>query len=434
MSFGGSFTSWVAAVMVVLTLGACTQQGQKPGTATAPAEPAVEQAPVVTQAPTQTPTQAPTPEVVAPRPAQVTNQLRVAVLAPMTGPSARVGQAIANAANMAVLDLNTSRIKLKVYNTESGAATAANEAIADGSKVILGPLFAADVRAVQNVAHAAGIPVITFSNDASVAQSGTYVMGYQPSQEIARVVGYARSRGIARFGALVPQGRYGEISAKALSAAVAGQGSVTAIESYPRDRQKLFAPARRVANYEARLRAARTAAQTAAQTTGTNVRLPAPPFDALLVADGGGMLRSLLPVLKDAGVESPRVRFLGTGLWAAEPELAREPALVGAWFASVPDGEFNNMSRRFRAQFGYQPPRLASLGYDGVLLVAAGAKQWTPGMAFPIRVLADPAGFMGVDGIFRFSGSGIAIRGMEVQEILPGGKIRTVASAAGRFN
>jgi branched-chain amino acid transport system substrate-binding protein len=100
----------------------------------------------------------------------------------------------------------------------------------------------------------------------------------------------------------------------------------------------------------------------------------------------------------------------------------------------VPDGEFNNMARRFRSQFGYQPPRLASLGYDGVLLVAAGAKQWTPGSAFPTRELSDPSGFMGVDGIFRFSGSGIAIRGMEVQEILPGGKIRAVASAAGRFN
>jgi branched-chain amino acid transport system substrate-binding protein len=436
MGFGGKSSFLAIFVGVALAVTACGgPQIQKPTTMSSSAPPE-EKAPepVKPVAPVQAPVvvQAPEP-VAAPRPAQPSNQLRVAVLAPMTGPSARVGQAIANAANMAILDLNSSRIKLKVYNTESGAAAAANDAISDGSKVILGPLFAADVRAVQNVARAAGIPVITFSNDASVAQAGTYVMGYQPGQEIARVVGYARSRGISKFGALVPQGRYGDISAKALSSAVAGNGSVTAIESYPRDRQKLFAPARRVANYEARLRAARTAAQ-ATVTTGTNVRLPAPPFDALLVADGGGMLRALLPVLKDAGIESPRVRFIGTGLWAAEPELAREPALVGAWFASVPDGEFNNMARRFRAQFGYQPPRLASLGYDSVLLVAAGAKQWAPGQAFPTRVLSDPSGFMGVDGIFRFSGSGIAIRGMEVQEILPGGKIRTVASAAGRFN
>jgi branched-chain amino acid transport system substrate-binding protein len=436
MNFGGKIRLWGAVALSAFVLAGCAgQQSNRPTTAQTPAEAPPAQAQAPTPPPVQAPAPAPvaTPEPVAPRPVQVANQLRVAVLAPMTGPSARVGQAIANAANMAILDLNTSRIKLKVYNTESGAATAANEAIADGSKVILGPLFAADVKAVQNVARPAGIPVITFSNDASVAQAGTYILGYQPSQEIARVVGYAKSRGITRFGALVPQGRYGDVSAKALSSAVAGQGSVSAIESYPRDRQKLFAPARRVANYEARLRAARATAQTGSNT-GTNVRLPAPPFDALLVADGGGMLRALLPVLKDAGVESPRVRFLGTGLWAAEPELAREPALVGAWFASVPDGEFNNMARRFRSQFGYQPPRLASLGYDGVLLVAAGAKQWTPGSAFPTRVLADPSGFMGVDGIFRFSGSGIAIRGMEVQEILPGGKIRTVASAAGRFN
>jgi branched-chain amino acid transport system substrate-binding protein len=422
--------TWLCTATVALLLAACASgNGPKTVVQTAP----VEQPQTVAQVPVAVPTPVatPVPEPVAPRPAQISTQLRVAVLVPMTGPSARVGQAIANAANMALLDLNTSRIKLKIYNTESGAAAAASDAIGDGAKVILGPLFAADVRAVQGVAREAGVPVITFSNDASVAQAGTYILGYQPAQEIARVVSYARSRGITRFGALVPQGRYGEISAKALSIAVAGQGQVSAIESYPRDRQKLFAPVRRVSNYEARLRAARAQAGAA---TSTNVRLPPPPFEALLVADGGGMLRSLLPVLKDAGVESPRVRFLGTGLWSAEPDLAREPALVGAWFGAVPDAEFNNMAKRFRGQFGYQPPRLASLGYDGVLLVSAAARKWSPGMNFPSSVLSDPAGYIGIDGAMRFSGSGIAIRGMQVQEILPDGKIRTVAAAAGRFN
>jgi branched-chain amino acid transport system substrate-binding protein len=433
MAFRGRILTWGMATAVSLTLAACAAtQTQRPNTPAAPVPEPV----AVEPAPVPRPVTPPVivPEPMAPRPQQPSNQLRVAVLVPMTGPSARVGQAIANAANMALLELNTNRIKLKIYNTESGATSAASDAINDGSKVILGPLFAADVRSVQSVARAAGVPVITFSNDASVAGAGTYVLGYQPAQEIARVVSYARSRGITRFGALVPQGRYGDISAKALSNAVAGQGQVSAIESYPRDRQKLFAPVRRISNYEARLRAARSQAQTGTAAGGTSVRLPAPPFDALLVADGGGMLRALLPVLKDAGIESPRVRFLGTGLWAAEPELAREAALIGAWFGSVPDGEFNNMAKRFRGQFGYQPPRLASLGYDGVLLVSAAARKWAPGMSFPSAVLSDPAGFIGIDGAMKFSGSGIAIRGMEVQEIMPQGKIRTVAAAAGRFN
>jgi branched-chain amino acid transport system substrate-binding protein len=411
-----------------LVLQGCAAGGSKKAPETTP----VVEAPVVVAPPVVVPpVVAPVP--IAPRPAQPSNQLRVAILVPMTGPSARVGQSIANAANMALLELNSPRIKLKIYNTDSGAQSAAADAISDGSKVILGPLFAAEVRSVQAVARAANVPVITFSNDASVAQAGTYVLGYQPGQEIARVLGYARSRGITRFGALVPQGRYGEVATKAMSAAAAGQGQVTAMETYPREAKSLFAPARRVSNYEARLTAARAAAKTAAASNSTAVRLPPPPFEALLLADNGGMLRALLPVLRSFGVESPRIRFLGTGLWAAEPDLIREPGLAGAWFASVPDGEFNSMARRFRSQFGFQPPRLASLGYDGVLLVATGARGWSPGQSFPTSALMSGSGFVGVDGIFRFGGSGVAVRGLEVQEIVPGGGIRTVSPAPSAF-
>jgi branched-chain amino acid transport system substrate-binding protein len=411
-----------------LALQGCAAGGSKKAPETTP----VVEAPVVVAPPVVVPpVVAPVP--IAPRPAQPSNQLRVAILVPMTGPSARVGQSIANAANMALLELNSPRIKLKIYNTDSGAQNAAVDAISEGSKVILGPLFAAEVRSVQAVARAANVPVITFSNDASVAQAGTYVLGYQPGQEIARVLGYARSRGITRFGALVPQGRYGEVATRAMSAAAAGQGQVTAMETYPREAKSLFAPARRVSNYEARLTAARAAAKTAAVANSTAVRLPPPPFEALLLADNGGMLRALLPVLRSFGVESPRIRFLGTGLWAAEPDLIREPGLAGAWFASVPDGEFNSMARRFRSQFGFQPPRLASLGYDGVLLIATGARAWSPGQSFPTSALMSGSGFVGVDGIFRFGGSGVAVRGLEVQEIVPGGGIRTVSPAPSAF-
>jgi branched-chain amino acid transport system substrate-binding protein len=396
--------------------------------------PAAEQVPVTPPvAPVVAPPTTPQVPVSPPRPQQPSNQLHVAILVPMTGPSARVGQSIANAANMALLELNSPRIKLKIYNTDGGAQSAAAEAVAEGSKVILGPLFAAEVRSVQAVARAANVPVITFSNDASVAQAGTFVLGYQPGQEISRVLGYAKSRGITRFGALVPQGRYGEVATRAMSAAAAGVGQVTAMETYPREVKSLFAPARRVTNYEARLTAARSVAKTATPTNSTSVRLPPPPFDALLLADNGGMLRALLPVLRSFGVESPRVRILGTGLWAAEPDLIREPGLAGAWFASVPDGEFNSMAKRFRGQFGFQPPRLASLGYDGVLLIATGARNWSPGQSFPASSLMSSSGFVGVDGIFRFGSSGVAVRGLEVQEIVAGGGIRTVSPAPSAF-
>ncbi len=401
--------------ILLVGLAACSS-GKKPESAPPAPVAEVPAPPPVTDAPSP-------PPVAPPRP-QVSNAMKVAVLVPMTGGSARIGQAIANAANLALLDLNSSKIRLSVYNTDGGAVTAANAALADGAKIILGPLFAADVRAVLSIAQAAGVPVITFSNDGGLASQGTFVLGFQPAQEVQRVVGYAKQRGIARFGALVPQGLYGTVTTRALQNSGV---SVGAVESYPRDKTKIFAAARRVSNYEARLLAARGVAASSggASTTG---RLPPPPFDALLLPESGGFLRAFLPLLKSYGVETPRVRFLGTGLWAAEPSLTKEPMLAGAWFASVPDDKFNAMARRYQAQFGSAPPRLASLGYDAVLLAAAGARNWTPGSMFPTSVLNNSAGYTGVDGYFRFSNN-VAVRALEVQELTPAG-LRTVSAAA----
>src|SRR3954470_21799814 len=149
---------------------------------------------------------------------------RVAVLVPLTGRDAALGQSILNAANLALLDTGGQRIRITAYDTAAGAVPAANEALAEGAGLILGPLLAEDVRAVAPVARRADVPVVSFSNDVSVAGEGVYVMGLNPGQSIQRVVAFAHSRGVNRFGALVPANTYGERSARAMTQAVETSG------------------------------------------------------------------------------------------------------------------------------------------------------------------------------------------------------------------
>src|SRR5688500_10384936 len=135
---------------------------------------------------------------------------RVAVLVPLSGANAGAGTSIANAANLALLDSGGDRIRITVYDTaKSGAAAAANEALAAGNGLFLGPLLAEDVRAVAPVARRAGVPVITFSNDVSVAGGGVYVMGFTPGQSVGRVVDFLHSPGVQRFATLGPLGPFG---------------------------------------------------------------------------------------------------------------------------------------------------------------------------------------------------------------------------------
>ena len=322
---------------------------------------------------------------------------RVAVLVPTSGANAGVGQSIANAANLALLDAGNERIRITVYDTaRGGAEAAANQALADGNGLFLGPLLADDVRAVAPVARRAGVPVISFSNDVSVAGGGVYLMGFTPGQSIARVVDHARDQGLQRFGAMTPEGVYGRRAGQAMIDSVERSGGdLVAVQSYGAGLANLRSAVTRLSGLGS--------------------------YDAILIADGGRGAAIAAPLLKSGA--AARTRLLGTELWATETGLGRTPALRGAWYASVGDNMFNQLRTRYRARYGASPYRLASLGYDAVLLTVRIAKNWRLGRPFPERELRDPVGFAGVDGPFRFASSGIAERSLEVREVTAAGTI-----------
>ncbi|MGQ0589450.1 MAG: penicillin-binding protein activator [Sphingosinicella sp.] len=327
---------------------------------------------------------------------------RVAVLVPLTGPNARLGQSILNAANLALLDTGGQRIRITAYDTARGAAAAANEAITDGNGLFLGPLLAADVRAVAPIARREDVPVITFSNDVSVAGDGVFVMGVNPGQSIERVVTFARGRGAQRFGALVPTGTYGQRSGQALTQAIEGAGgSLSGMQSYD---------------------------GTAGNMRAAATRLVAQGrHDAVLIADGAQVAAQAIPVVRQS---SPQPRVLGTELWATEGNLSASVPLRGAWFAAPTDANFGAFRNRYRARYNTNPFRLATLGYDAVLLTVRIAANWPIGRRFPARALIDSTGFAGVDGAFRFSRDGLAERALEVREV--GASGMTVGSPAPR--
>ena len=368
------------------------------GCALVPA-PAVEAPPPASVAPPPEPVRAPpaprveTPPPPAPELPRDEARNRVAVLVPLTGPNAGVGQSLANAAQLALLDAGGERIRLTVYDTaRSGAAAAAQQALAEGNGLFLGPLLADDVRAVAPLARRADVPVISFSNDVSVAGSGVFLIGFTPSSSVARVVGYARAQGLARFAALTPRGVYGRRVGQAMiDATERAGGRLVGIQEFDRDAAGLRAAVGRLGAY-----------------------------DAVLIADAARTAALAVPSIRAA---APRAHILGTELWANDAAIGSVAALRGAWYAAAPDGLFNQMRGRYRARFGAAPYRLASLGYDAALLAIRTARDWRPGSPYPQRALRDPAGFTGIDGAYRFGPNGVAIRALEVREVTASGSV-----------
>lgn len=325
----------------------------------------------------------------------------IAVIVPLTGPDGPVGTSISNAARLALLDTREKTIGITVYDSAApgGAAAAARRAIAEGNRLILGPLLAEDVRAAAPIARQARVPIIAYSNDESVAGNGVYIMGFTPDQSISRVVSYARSRGINSFGALVPTGLYGQRAGQAfLDAVRKSGGKVVAMETYDRSQASVTAAARRL---------------NAKGSVG-----------AVLIGDSSRMAAMAAPVLKTGS------RRLGTELWGTDRTIEQLRPLRGAWFAAAPDAQFEKMVTRYRARYGKTPYRLASLGYDSVLLAVRSARYWPIGRPFPAATLIDREGFAGVDGSFRFGRDGIAERLLEVREVNQKGA--TPVSPAGK--
>jgi branched-chain amino acid transport system substrate-binding protein len=329
------------------------------------------------------------------------NHIKVALLLPLSGEQAALGESLLQASQLALFEAPDSNLELLVRDTGDssfGAAQAAQEAINEGAQLILGPVFGNAVKEVAPVAQSAGVNVVSFSTDRSVAQPGVYVMGILPSLQVQRVVGYAGRQGLHRIAALLPQSPYGQTVREALQSAAQGSGGQVVHVDF----------------YDPRALDASTAVGQTGQFISSGGAV-----DALLVPETSERLHGITGQFGSFGIDPTRVRLLGSTLWADDPALGSDPTLVGAWYAAPNPGPWNDFRNRFRAAYGTDPPRLVTIAYDATLLailLAGGAN----GPDFNATTLTDPAGFSGVDGIFRFEGNGSVERGLAIMEVHDG--------------
>jgi branched-chain amino acid transport system substrate-binding protein len=324
---------------------------------------------------------------------------RVALLLPLSGGTAEtraLAEALERAAELAVFDAKSDDILLMPRDdgaTPEKAAAAAAKAIEDGAEIIIGPLFAQNVTAVAPIARAGKVPVIAFSSDRSVGGNGAYLLSFQPETEVNRIVTYAARRGHNSFGALIPKTAYGQKVEAAFRQSASRTGArIAAIQPFDERPQAVAEPAKAIAQAGA---------------------------DAILIPEGGTMLEAIAPALALNGVTARKAQLLGTGLWD-DAAIAREPALEQGWFAAPAPDAFRNFTAHYREVYGSAPPRIATLSYDALSLVAL-LSRGRPYQRFTDSSLTDPNGFVGVDGIFRFSADGSAERGLAILQVTAGG-------------
>jgi len=356
------FYRFIPVFILVMILSACAG-APKPPTPPSPSETAVQM-----------------PETVEP--------VKVALLLPLSGPHAAIGQSMAQAAQLALFDVNDDRFVLlskDTGGTADGAVKAAREAVADGAGIILGPLFADEVRAIRAANAAGPLNVLAFSTDWTLAGGSIFLMGFTPFDQVERLIAYAAQNTLSPAAIAATPDAYGLAASRAFEDLAVQNGiSIARVLSNPSSYRSVFLPA------------------------------------------GGSALTATLP-----RIANPQAVKLGTGLWD-DPAVISNPAMNGAIFAAPSPAARGVFEQRYRQTYGQAPVRIASLAYDATALAAALGLQDGVTTPFSKDRLTSPNGFSGIDGIMRFRADGRMERGMAILKI-QGGRLTEIAPAPAAF-
>lgn len=309
-----------------------------------------------------------------------------------------LARSLENAARLAMADLQGVQIDLRVYATQGNAQTAsvqAQQAVADGAKIILGPVYAANANAVGVAVAPSNINVLAFSNNPEIAGGNVFVLGPTFNNTANRLSGFARARGKARFLVVASENVAGQLGDAAIrQAAARSGGTVVGTVSYPLSQQGVAAAVPRI--------------KSAMASTGAD--------SVFLTSTTSGALPLFSQLLPEAGVNS---QFIGLTRWDIPQATLNLPGLAGGWFALPDPVRTAAYANRYQSAYGAAPHPISGLAYDGIAaigaLVAQGKSNALTGAA-----LTQTSGFQGVNGAFRLRKDGTNDRALAVATIKDG--------------
>lgn len=318
--------------------------------------------------------------------------VKVGLLLPLSGPETAIGQAMQRAAQTALKDAAAVDLTLVPFDSRSdpmSAAQAARRMADEGITIALGPLYRAELEAVQ--AAAPNITWVSFSNDYRLGTAQTHLLGHDGGAMAGRLMQFAADRGATRIVALLPDTPYGARVLEGAQRALADSAKparLIAVETYP-------------------------AASTAPAVAKLAYELGR--ADAVLLGDGPEGLRAALLALAGQGLDRARQKILIAD--ALDSSLLEDVLFENIYYAAPDNENYGRFLRRYIQDHGVVPPPFAALAYDGVrLLYAYVAAYRRDNRPFDPLRLNSSEGIEGAEGFLRLGKAGLAERAYAVFE------------------
>lgn len=332
------------------------------------------------------------------------NQVTIGMLLPLSGPQAAVGKALLDAATLALYDMQRNKplghpvpdvrfVPKDTHGTPEGAQEAMRQFMEMKPAAILGPLSSAELEIILPLRRELNIPLISFTNNPTLANRGAYQFGYFAQEQAERLAHYATAQQVTSVAAVTMADGYGRIvvdhMAKALREQNVAYGPTILLPPQGAIQDRQLAP----------LLAALKERQNQRQF--------------LFIAETSPRLETIVIALAKARLLQPNLVLAGSGIWDEAAQLA-SPALRGAVFVSTPKESYTKFQTKYKTTYGTMPLRISSLAYDASALLVS-LLYGGDGSTVTDRSLQDHEGFTTpANGLVRFRTDGQAERRLAI--------------------
>ena len=124
---------------------------------------------------------------------KIDDDINVLILLPFSNKYRSIGEKIRKAIDLGLLQSKNNRIKFVYFNTGNNFNSNDLELIIEkvNPRLVVGPLLRENLIKIKPVINKFKIPVFSFTNDSSLSEKGTWVLGFSPFDQINKIIDYA---------------------------------------------------------------------------------------------------------------------------------------------------------------------------------------------------------------------------------------------------
>ncbi|MDX2083245.1 MAG: penicillin-binding protein activator [Rickettsiales bacterium] len=357
-------------------------------------------------------------------------KVKIALFLPFSGKNKELGWHLFNAATLSLFDNDlNNNIELVLIDSKDNAdetAKAFKEVIRQEIKTVIGPVFSQSVEAIAQDVKANNIVTISLSNNPKLVgktsdKSAIFLAGIMPEAQIEKVVSYAIDQNKNSFAIIAPNNQYGLIMTDLLKMTVKRKdGIFITSEFYDSSEKDLNAAVKRLVN-------AFNVPSRLSEGGGNKLKKDIVVKESnriyakiILIPESGKTLSKIVAQIKANNQDEREFQLVGTNQW---DELATfsDNNFLNAWVVAPESEKFRTFEKYYYQNFNKYPPRIASIVYDSVAVVADLVdKKNTKNLEladFTAYSVWPKNGFQGIDGLFRFLPNGLVQRNLAILQV-----------------